>query len=232
MARKFPFFNVPFLFLALSVFGQSFPRGEELFLQDKPQEALVYLEASLAEDPANIRAGLYLGIAYQQLDRIDEAIAVYLRILPRAGNEAALIAYNLGNAYYNKGDPALAERYYTQAIEADDAYASAYLNRGNSRVRRGALGEAAADYGAYLSLAPRSPQRPRIEQLIALIRAEFAAEESRRIQAEAEARAEAERRRRLLEEVSASLQAAAEDTRGISSGAEEALEYDGEFELE
>jgi hypothetical protein len=50
--------------------------------------------------------------------------------------------------------------------------------------------------------------------------------------AEAQAKADEERRRRLLEEVSASLQAAAEDSRGISSGAEDVLGYDGEFELE
>jgi tetratricopeptide (TPR) repeat protein len=233
MARRFSFMEVPLFFLALSVFGQtSFSRGEELFLWNKPQEALVYLEAAMAEDPANIRAGLYLGIAYQQLDRTDEAIAVYRGVLPRAGSHTALIAYNLGNAYYTKGDLSLADQYYTQAVEADSAYSSAYLNRGNARVQKGSLREAVADYEAYLSLAPRSSKRPQIERLIALIREEFAAEERRRIQAEAAAQAEEERRKRLLEEVSASLQADAENTRGISGGAEGMLEYEGEFELE
>jgi tetratricopeptide (TPR) repeat protein len=210
----------------------AFSQGEEFFIRNKPREALPYLEAAAAEDPAHVRAFLYLGMAYEQLGRIEDAIAAYRRILPRGGAETARIAYNLGNAYYTGGNISFAAQYYTQAIEADPAYASAYLNRANARVQAGSLGEAVSDYELYLSLEPHSPQRPRIEQLIVFIREEFAEAERRRIRAEEEARAEAERKRRLLEEVSASLQAAAEETRGLSAGAEEVLEYEGEFELE
>jgi murein tripeptide amidase MpaA len=75
-------------------------------------------------------------------------------------------------------------------------------------------------------------------RLVAVIKEEFAAEErqrvleeQRRLEAEAQAKAEAERKRRLLEEVSASLQAAAEETQGLSAGSEGMLNYEGEFEL-
>ncbi|MDR2100968.1 MAG: tetratricopeptide repeat protein [Treponema sp.] len=210
----------------------AFSQGEEFFVRNKPREALSYLETAVAEDPAHVRAALYLGMAYEQLGRAEDAIAVYRKILPRGGAETARIAYNLGNAYYNSGNVPFAVQYYTQAIEADPAYASAYLNRANTLVQTGSLQEAIPDYEFYLSLEPRSPQRSRIEQLIALIREEFAAAERRRIREEEEARAEAERKRRLLEEVSASLQAAAEETQGLSAGAEEVLGYEGEFELE
>jgi tetratricopeptide (TPR) repeat protein len=215
------------------VFAQTaFTRGEELFLQNKPREALPFLEAAAGEDPAHVQAFLYLGIAYQQLDQMDEAIAVYRKILPRAGKDTALIAYNLGNAYYGKDNASFAAQYYSQAIEADPAYASAYLNRGNTQIKAGALKEAVADYERYLSLEPQAVQRQKIEQLISVIRGEFAAEERRRIQAEADALAAEERRRQLLEEVSASLQAAADETQGLSTGAEEVLRYEGVFELE
>ncbi|QQO08583.1 tetratricopeptide repeat protein [Breznakiella homolactica] len=233
MVKKTLAFLVLGCIFGLPLFGQtSFARGEELFLQNKPQEALVFLEAAAAEDPANVTAALYLGIAYQQLDRVDEAIAVFRKILPRAGTKTALIAYNLGNAYFSKGSASFAEQYYTQAIEADPAFASAYLNRANTRVRTGALNDAIPDYEHFLSLEPTSPKRPEIEQLVGFIRAEFAAEEQRQIIAEAQAKAEAERRRQLLEEVSASLQAAAEETKGLSAGTEDVLGYEGEFELE
>jgi tetratricopeptide (TPR) repeat protein len=215
------------------VFAQSsFVRGEELFLQNKPREALAFLEAAAGEDPANVQTFLYLGIAYQQLDRADEAIAVYRKILPRAGKDTALIAYNLGNVYYSKGNASFAAQYYSQAIDTDPSYASAYLNRGNTRIKAGELKEAVADYEQYLSLEPQALQRQRIEQLVSVIRGEFAEEERRRIQAEAEALAAEERRRQLLEEVSASLQAAADETQGLSTGAEDVLRYEGEFELE
>jgi tetratricopeptide (TPR) repeat protein len=215
--------------LAGNGFAQSsFSRGEALFLDDKPQDALVYLESAVAENPGNLRAAVYLGLSYQQLDRTDEAIAVYRRILPGAGKDTAMVAYNLGNAYYTKGNSSLAEQYYSQAIEADPVYASAYLNRANARVGQGALRDAIVDYELYLSLEPVSSKRPRIEELLALIREEFAAEERRRIQEEVDA----ERRQRFLEEVAASLQSAAEETQGLSSGSEDVLGYEGEFELE
>jgi tetratricopeptide (TPR) repeat protein len=213
--------------------GQSsFAQGEELFMRNKPQEALVYLESAIAENPEQIRAYLYLGLAYQQLDRSEEAIVIFRRALPIAGADTALIAFNLGNVYYARGNLSQAEDFYTQALEANPGYAAAYLNRGNARLTRQALQDAVYDYEAYLNLEPGSAKRGRIEQLISAIRSDFAAAERERIQAEAQASAEADRKRRILEEAAASLQSAAEDTKGLSSGSEGALDYEGEFELE
>ena len=238
--RKKGIFRAKLLFLGLftgfflvSASGQtSFNRGEELFLQNKPKEALEFLETAVTEDPAHVQAFIYLGIAYQQLDRLDDAISIYRRILPRAGIQTALIAFNIGNAYFVKGNHSLAIESYTQSIEADTFYAAAYLNRANALIQTGALREALADYEYYLSLEPRSSQRGRIEQLISFIQEEFAAQERARIQAETAARLEIDRRQRLLEEVSASLQAAADDSKSLSAGNEDVQGYAGEFELE
>jgi tetratricopeptide (TPR) repeat protein len=210
----------------------SFSRGEDFFMQNKPQEAVPFLENAILENPDEMKAYLYLGIAYHQLERPDDAVAVYLKALPRAGNETARIAYNLGNLYFSLGKSDSAEHYYTQAVAADPAYAAAYLNRANTRIKTGALKEALPDYEYFLSLEPHSPKRSQIERLIAVVRSDFAAEERQRLLAEEAARAEAVRRQRLLEEVSASLQAAAEETRGLSSGAEAVQGYESEFELE
>jgi tetratricopeptide (TPR) repeat protein len=226
------FVVLPFFFPPGGWAESAFKTGEDFFLNDKPGEAVRHLERAVEEDPAHVTAFLYLGMAYTQLDRLDEAIAAYRKILPRGGAETVRIAYNLGNAYYARGDMDLACRYYTQAIEADPAYGPAYLNRANSLVKSGALKEALSDYERYLALEPRSAKRSQIERLAAFIREAFAAEERRRILAEEAARAEAERRQRLLEEVSASLQAAAENSKGLSSGTEDVEGYEGEFELE
>jgi tetratricopeptide (TPR) repeat protein len=210
----------------------AFARGEELFMQNRPGEALEFLETAAAEDPAHVQVFLYLGIAYQQVNRIDDAIAAYRKILPRAGAETARVAYNLGNAYFAKGSASFARQYYSQAIDVDSAYAPAYLNRANTLIKTGDLKEAITDYESYLALEPRSAKRPQIEKLIAFIRDEFAAEERRRILAEEAARQEAERKQRLLDEVSASLQAAVEESEGLSAGMEDVQGYEGEFELE
>ena len=220
-------------FQAFFGFGQTnFVSAQELFMQNKPREALGYLEKCVAENPADAQAFLYLGIVYEQLNRPDEAIAAYRKILGNAGTLTANVAANLGNAYFLKGNTDYAEQYYSRALDENEAYSSAYLGRANTRVRSGALGQAVLDYEVYLLLEPGSPKRSQIERLIAFIRAEFAAEERRKLLAEEEARAEAERRRKLLEEVAASLQTAADASQGLSTGAENVETYDGEFELE
>ena len=210
----------------------SFARGEGLFMQNKPGEAAVYLENSIAEDPGQVKAYLYLGIAYEQMGKTDEAIAVYRQVLSRAGDMAAAVACNLGNAYFRKGFATEAEAMYTQALGADRVFAPAYLGRANARIKRGSLRDAVADYEQYLALEPRSPQRASIERLTAFIRAEFAESERRRLVAEEAQRVEAERRQALLDEVAASLQSAAGASQGLSIGAESVEGYDGEFELE
>lgn len=209
-----------------------FIRGEELFIRNKPSEALPYLEKAFVADTAHMEGALYLGMCYEQLEKYDEAIAVYRKILPDAGAESARIAFNLGNLYFKKGSASFAEQFYTQAIRTDPAFASAYLNRANTRIKTASLRDALQDYEKYLYLEPESSKRPQIEKLVSLIREEFASEEIRRLMAEETARAEAERRQRVMDEVSASLQAQAEEGEGVSAGAEDLSGYEGEFELE
>ena len=246
------------LFVAISgsVFCQtSFTRGEAFFVQNRPREALDYLEAAIVEDPSHVQAFLYLGTTYQQLDRLDDAIAIFRRVLDRGGPETARIAFNLGNAYLAKGNTSLAIQSYNKALEADPKYSAALLNRANAKVQIGSSGspgspssqeslkDAVKDYQDFLSLEPRSPKAPQIQRLIALIMEEFAAQERRRLQeiaaeeqrriaAEEAARREMERRLRLLEEVNASLQAAAEGSKSLSAGNEGVQGYEGEFILE
>jgi len=210
----------------------SFVRGEELFMQNRPQEALGYLQAAATEDPANVQTFLYLGIAYLQLNRVDDAIETYTTILPRGGLESARIAFNLGNAHFVRGDVQTARRYFSRAIDINPAFASAYINRANTFIRTGDLSDALSDYQTYLSLVPTSPQREQITRMIRFIQEEFAAEEQRRFMEAEAARAEAERRRLLLQEVSDSIQSAVEGTRGLSVGVEGVQGFDSEFELE
>ena len=243
----------------------SFTQGEAFFIQNRPRDALEFLETATREDPAHIQAFLYLGITYQQLDRIDDAIAVYRKILDRGGSETARIAFSLGNAYLKKGEQLLAVQSYTQALEADPGYSAALLNRANVKVQMGSLREAVDDYEYYLQIEPGSSQASQIRRLISFIQEEFAFQERRRLEeiaaaerrrleeiaaeerriqeeeaaaeqarlAAAEAaRRETERRQRLLDEVTASLQASAEESRSLSAGNEGIQSYDGEFELE
>ena len=149
-----------------------------------------------------------------------------------AGNLSANVANNLGNVYFQIGNNEIAEQYYSQAIGYNATFSKAYLGRANTRVKAGNLKNAISDYEQYLALEPRSAQKPKIEQLIALIKSEFAAEERRKIIAEEEARRLAEERQKLLDSVSASLHSAADLSKSLSSGSESVEQYDGQFELE
>jgi len=232
MLKKYYLINF-WLLIAALCFGQSnFTRGEQLLMQNQPAQALSFLESAVVEDPAHITAWIYLGIVHEQLNRLEEAIAVYRRILPSAGSLSANVANNLGNVYFHRGNTEEAERYYTQAIGFDSVFSYAYLGRANTRIKAGNLQNAVSDYEQYLTLEPRSPQRSNIERLVVLIRSEIASAELRRIMAEEEERRLAEERQRLLDSVSASLQSAAEHSRGLSSGAEGIEGYDGEFILD
>ncbi|MDR2477092.1 MAG: tetratricopeptide repeat protein [Treponema sp.] len=231
--KKYCLISFVWMWVAAICFGQAnFTQGEELFMQNKPQDAVVYLENTIVEDPAHAKAFLYLGMVYEQLNRMDEAIVAYRRILPLAGDLTAYVANNLGNVYFKKGSIEEAESFYTQAIEANVVFSSAYLGRANTRIKSGSLTSAVTDYQQFLALEPRSPKRADIERLVSLIRMEFAEAERQRFLAEEAARAEAERKQRLMDEVSASLQSAANASQGLSSGAESVESYDGEFELE
>ena len=188
---------------ALGFAQTSFATAQELFMQNRPLEASMYLEISIMEDPTNVVAFLYLGIVYEQLGMLDEAITVYRQILGNAGHLTANVANNLGNVFFRRGLIEDAEALFSQAIAADRTFASAYLGRANIRLQRGELHEAIADYQQYLIFAPNSPQRPQIEQLITFVRVEFAEVERQRAAAEqaaALAVIQAERQRLAAEE--------------------------------
>jgi len=221
------------LFIAVFCYGQAnLTRGEELLMQNQPSQALDFLIRAMAEDPSNAVVYLYLGIVYEQLGRTDEAIAVYRRALPIAGDMSAIVANNLGNVYFRIENTNMAEIYYTQAISIDSVFPNAYLGRANTWLKAGNLLRAIDDYEQYMILEPRSSQRAVIEQLINMIRSDFAAEEIRKLFAEEEERRIADERQLLLDAASASLQSAADSSQSISFGAESVEHYDGEFELD
>jgi tetratricopeptide (TPR) repeat protein len=233
-----------FLIIGSFCFGQSnFSRGEELFMRNQPDLAAAYLESALSDEPGRTITYLYLGIVYEQLGRIDEAIALCRKVLPMAGGLSANIANNLGNVYFQRGNTEEAERYYTQAIGYDSVFSHAYLGRANTRIKAGNFQNAISDYEQYLTLEPLSYQKANIERLVSFVRAEITSEETRKVLAaeeerrvalerQAEDRRIAEERQRLLDSVSASLQSAADLSKGISSGSEKVEHYEGEFELE
>jgi tetratricopeptide (TPR) repeat protein len=209
-----------------------FDEGERLFRDNKPAEAAPLLEKAIQEPGADERAWLYLALSYQQLGRLDEASAVLRKGLGQALRFKPLFYYDLGNVFALQGKNAFASDMFGQAIEADGAFSAAFLNRANARLSVKDYEGAREDYRRYLELEPGSAQRASIEELLRRLEAGIA--ETERLAAEAEAKREAEARARqeLLDRMSASLKASADETTSLSAGAGSVQGYGDELKLD
>lgn len=233
--------------------------GEKAFKMNNPALAAELLRQEIELKTASKIAYNYLGLAYYQLGQYEKSVEAFRLGLETQGTNKKIIAFNQGNAYYAMNDYANAAKSYTLTITADPKYTQALLNRANAYLMLADYDKCIEDYERFLILEPYDPQRPQIEELLALLRKEkvrieeekrIAEEEAARI-AEEEARmqeelarqkaeeerleaerraAEAERRRKLLEDVANSLQDT--DSTNMSAGSGDLLDFDYESELD
>jgi tetratricopeptide (TPR) repeat protein len=212
----------------------SFDEGERLFRENKPAEALPFLEKAVQEPGTDERAWLYLSDCYQLLNppRLDDASAVLRKGLTLATRYKSLFYFNLGNVFVLQGKNSFAVDMFSQAIELDGSYAPAALNRANSRLSVKDYAGAGADYKRYLVLDPGSAQRSQIEALIKRLDAGLAEADRQAAAAEAKKQAEDAARQQLLDQMSASLKAAADETTSISAGAGDVQGYGDELKID
>jgi len=221
------------LFLGLSPAWSAslLERGEELFLQNKPQEAVSLLEAALQENPREEKIYLYLGTAYEQLGQREKAIQILKQGLNVASSRRDTMYYNIGLNYFNLGELQAAEDMFTQATSVNSIFAQAYLNRANVRVKLEKYEDAIKDYTLYLNLAPAGRYRSQVQQMIALLKdklheAEMAQQAAEKQKQEAEAR-----RKELLNSVLNSLDNAKQETTNMSAGNEDIKDYNDELDI-
>jgi Ca-activated chloride channel family protein len=126
----------------------------------KPVATLAAVVCIVLTLPAPLRAGpLQKGYEAYQQEAYDRAVEQFVQgQLDDPDNPRVL--YNLGNAYYKKGDYAAAQNHYSQALSKADPALKAQLlyNLGNSAFRQGALEAAVQNYKAALQLAPEDIQ--------------------------------------------------------------------------
>jgi len=209
-----------------------FEEGERLFREDKPREAALRLERAAAEAQPDERSWLYLGLSYQQLGRLDEAAQAFRKGTTSALRFRHLYFYDLGNVYLLQGKNAFAAEMFGSALEIDPNFSEAYLNRANARIAVRDYAGARSDYGRYLELEPGSAQRASIEEVVRRLGEGIEAEARAAAEEEARRIAAEQARQALIDQVTASLRAAADETQNLSSGSGSVQEYGDELELE
>ena len=195
----------------LPAFGGStfFQRGEALFVQNQPRDAEPLLESALNDDPSNEKIYLYLGIVYQQLGDLDKAVDILKRGLNVSTSYKDLMYYNIGNDMFAGKKFALAEQMYSEALGINKNLADGYLNRANARLQLQSYDGAVEDYTVFLQLQPQDPQRPRIEEVIRLLRQMKDAKLKQQEE-------EIARQKALMNDVLSSLNNAGDDTKNLS----------------
>jgi tetratricopeptide (TPR) repeat protein len=107
----------------------------------------------VSKSPDKARPRTYLGLAYTEQGRIDEAIEQYRSAIrlkpdyPEAHN-------NLGNAFFNQGRIDEAIEKYRSAIRLKPGFADAHNNLGLAHVEQGRIDEAIEQYHLAIRLKP------------------------------------------------------------------------------
>ena len=156
------------------VYNEDFVKGEELFVLNKPEEAIVYLEKALQSDNVDPKVYIYLGVSYYQIEQYDKSLAICVQGLAKEGTDHKILAYNAGNSCYAMGNYMRADASYAIALREDESYSPAVLNRANAQLKLDHLGDARDNYIKYLEMEPETPQRERIEIIIRLLEEEIA----------------------------------------------------------
>jgi len=238
MKRFFPPVNAPlavlvFLACAASAGATEFSeQGTRLFMENKPQEAVPLLELASRETGADERVFIYLGVAYQQLGRWDDSIAILRKGLASSIQYRHVFLFNMANSFFAQGKSTFALEYYDQALAAKPDYAVAYLNRANARFKVGDTAGAVSDYTVYLTLDPGSAQAPVIRSLIDRLQAKAADAAMAAAAAEAARVAQEAARQALLASVAQSLLEGAGDTTSLSAGSGDLQGYEEELSLD
>lgn len=210
----------------------SFDEGERLFREDKPAQAAPLLEKAILDPGTDERAWIYLALSYQQLGRLDDAAAVLRKGVGQSLRFKHLFYYDLGNIFSLQGKNSFAADMYSQSLEVDASYAPSYLNRANARLAVKDYEGARTDYRRYLDLEPSSPQKDSILAILSRLDASVAEAEKIAAAAEAKRQADEAARKALLDAMSASLKASADETTSISAGAGNVQGYGDDIKLD
>ena len=133
------------------------------FRREKYYEAIDSFNKAIAINPKDMESRMAMGFVFLQLERWDEAISQFELAAHDDFFERPWEAYNnLGWAYMQKGDLAMAEVNLNQAIHLNPNYCIAYTNLGELHGKQDGHEKAIANYQKAISLCPNDYARPHL----------------------------------------------------------------------
>ena len=121
------------------IVGQMLVRVTSYSANSSYNDAVRICKRIIAIDRDNIRAWTSLGYVYMDMRRVDTAIPVFQEVLSLNPQDKGAASFELGEAYYSKGDFAQAIGYF-ERIRAAGPRASALLEADILKYRHGTLG--------------------------------------------------------------------------------------------
>ena len=221
-------------FTILHIYGElpesALSTGKRLFLENKPKDAITWLELALKEDSGNKNIYSYLGIAYEQIGENKKAIDTYNRGLSYAGDFKSQFFTNIANNMGILGDYDSAIEFYTEAMELE-YNGDALRNRAGEYLRKQLYDEALQDYKLYLSVEVEPYQGDEIQRVINLLEHKLDEIAMQKVEEERKRLEEEARQRDLLSQVLNSLSSAGDGTTNLSAGTEDVEDYNGDFDI-
>lgn len=127
---------------------EHFDKGRELAQQGDFKGAAIEFEAVLKKDRDNVSAMTMLGVAYYNLERLDEAIAQYQQAIELAPGDADIHS-NLAAAYVQKKEMDKALEEYQTAIDLNPELAEAHFGLGVVHLQAGRKQEAIRAFESF-----------------------------------------------------------------------------------
>lgn len=208
----------------------TFSSGQRMFMENKPENAIIWLELALKEDPRNRDIYNYLGISYEQIGENKKAIDTYKRGLTHAGNLKSLFFTNIANNMGILGDYDSAINFYTKAIGLG-YYGDAIRNRAGEYLRKQQYNEALKDYKLYLLSEVDPYQGHLIKKVVSLLENKLNEIAIQKIEEERKRLEEEERQKVLLSNVLNSLSSVGNETTNLSAGTETVEGYNDDFDI-
>ena len=173
LRKKITFFIAIITLVNTTIWADNYDKGVSLFCENKPAEAIIYLQQAVLESGVDPDVYNYLGLAYYQTGQFQKSLEVFQLGTGVSGTDKRRLYYNAGNSAFALGYYDRAEEMYSYALAANPTFSSALLNRANARMKEQAYEGAILDYNQYIELEPNSTQAESIKRLVSLLSSEM-----------------------------------------------------------